>query len=247
MLHALIDSDIVAYRAAVLTPDSSDSQEAVALFDRIFSVWMDISSADCGIHCLSSPFGYRQKAWYDYKANRRDIPRPKHLKAVRDHALAKGAIVHTGWEADDIMGFLQTMPHGEKTIIVTVDKDLDQVSGLHCNPDKGIRYTVDTDTAEKYKWIQVLTGDPTDNYPGVKGIGIKKANKILEDVEGDFEAVVWSVYESRGLDKKFFDSMKICATILQFTKEIECALLSQDTSEATTLQRLLASIPSSGD
>lgn len=44
-------------------------------------------------------------------------------------------------------------------------------------------------------WTQMLTGDTTDNIPGCKGIGPKKAEKILAGLDAKtYGAAVWSTY-----------------------------------------------------
>ena len=39
----------------------------------------------------------------------------------------------------------------------------------------------------KFFYTQLLTGDTADNIPGVQGIGPKKADKILEGLEDEYE------------------------------------------------------------
>lgn len=242
---ALIDSDVVAYRAAILSEDG-DEEDAIDLCDRIHETWMDAAHCDQSVKCLTVGKSFRTASWPDYKANRADKPRPRHLTAVRNHIIGKGCMMHPGWEADDILGFLHTgnMCIGEfRTVIVTVDKDLDQVPGWHCNPDKERLYEVSFEDSEMYRWMQVLSGDTTDNYAGIPGIGEKKAMKLLVDVPVcDLEKTVRAVYAEKGLDDAYLSSMMICSTIVQYTEEIECALLSQDSSEESTLVPFLRSL-----
>ena len=69
-----------------------------------------------------------------------------------------------------------------------IDKDLLQIPGNHYNFNKKTHRFVSDDEAHKLLMIQCLTGDRTDNIPGIKGIGPKKAEKILEGVNTD---VMW--------------------------------------------------------
>ena len=43
------------------------------------------------------------------------------------------------------------------------------------------RYTVSLDQANRNFFIQCLTGDTSDNIPGIRGVGVKTAEKILAD------------------------------------------------------------------
>src|SRR5690606_12264806 len=68
-------------------------------------------------------------------------------------------------------------------VIVSEDKDLHTVPGLHFNPakDSKVRY-VSTLDADRLFLYQTLVGDPVDGYPGAPRIGPKSAyaRRILE-------------------------------------------------------------------
>jgi hypothetical protein len=244
MRIALIDSDIVAYRAAILCEDQ-DEADAIHLVDRMHDCWLDSANCDMFVPCLTLGKSFRTGWWPDYKANRRDKPKPRHLSAVYDHIKSNPRCLwHTGWEADDVLGFLGTTEvTGFDTVVVSIDKDLDQIPGNHCNPDKETCYTVDADDADMYKWMQVLSGDSTDNYPGIPRVGQEKARKLLIDVSsGDREGVVKAVYKDKGFDDGYYASMFHCAVIIKNTEEIECGLLSPDSSVESTLVPFLLSI-----
>lgn len=242
---ALLDSDIIAYRAAVLTEDVTEAM-AVELADRITDTWVDGAGCDGYVACLSIGSSFRRNAWPLYKSNRKDKVRPQHLSAVMNHLKAGNACWHPGLEADDVMGILATHPDSlDELCIVTIDKDLDQVPGLHHNPDKETRYTVSPDDGHLYKWRQVLSGDPTDFYPGIPGIGVKKAAAILDEVcEGDREDVVKEMYNTKELEPAYYQQMVVCATILTYKETITCDLLSLGLTEAGTLLAFLESIKS---
>ena len=243
MKIALIDSDIVAYRAAVLTENETEDI-AISLSEQIHDTWLDASRSDLYVPCLTVGSSFRKRAWADYKANRKDKPRPRHLDAVINHIKTKENVCyHSSWEADDVMGFIQSYPYDMDTIIVSIDKDLDQIPGWHCNPDKETVYDVSNDDSDMYMWMQVLSGDTTDNYPGIPGIGQGKAQKILADVSfGDRESVVKAVYVEKGKDNDYYKAMLRCATIIKHTEDIECELLSQGLTAESTLCGFLVSL-----
>jgi hypothetical protein len=115
-----------------------------------------------------------------YKGNRDDSHRPTHEEAIRHHIIKKWETeVCDGIEADDAMGIAQCTS-AEETCIITLDKDLDMIPGLHYNFVQDIHYDVNKETAWKTFCVQLLTGDSTDNIPGLKGVGTVKANKMLD-------------------------------------------------------------------
>ncbi|MDD9816698.1 MAG: hypothetical protein OXU61_00955, partial [Gammaproteobacteria bacterium] len=67
-------------------------------------------------------------------------------------------------------------------VIAGIDKDLKQIPGNHYNFNKQLHEFVDDDNANLNLMLQCLTGDTSDNIPGIKGIGPAKAGKILAGV-----------------------------------------------------------------
>jgi hypothetical protein len=122
----------------------------------------------------------------NYKGNRDATTRPVHTGAIRDYLVRKyGAIYVHGQEADDAIGIAMYEHPG--SVCVSFDKDMLQCVGRHYNwADKSER-TVTAKEAAKFFWEQCLSGDPTDNIPGCKGIGPVKAHKILEDCKNNAE------------------------------------------------------------
>ena len=243
MRVALIDSDIIAYRSAILCEAETEDM-AVELVGRLHQYWQDMSNADIVVPCLTQGPNFRRDHWPDYKQNRKKKERPRHLSACIEHILTMPNVAWmSGLEADDVIGILQTVSDHD-TIIVTVDKDMDQIPGLHCNPDKEIIYDVSQDDADLYRWIQVLTGDSTDNYPGIPKVGIAKAQKMLNEVSpGDRMSVVKAVYESKELSLDYYHQMVACATILTYEDLCESSL--PVSSADGTLRELLATVMSS--
>jgi hypothetical protein len=117
-----------------------------------------------------------------YKAGRK--PKPVHYKVLREHLLSKyGARVAEGEEADDMVAYTHYeswMFDPDNTCIVTIDKDLDMIPGLHYNPVTEEQYHVDEDEADKAFLRQLISGDDTDNIPGIPGMAKVKAKNYLE-------------------------------------------------------------------
>jgi hypothetical protein len=115
-----------------------------------------------------------------YKGNRSGTP--THLKAVRKHLITSwNAEVSQGEEADDLLGIaMTTYPD---SVCCSVDKDLMQLPGKHFDFVKKEEVTVSRREADLNFYCQVLSGDSTDNIPGVTGIGPVKARKLLADAK----------------------------------------------------------------
>jgi hypothetical protein len=112
-----------------------------------------------------------------YKGNREVIEKPVHYEAIRDYIKEfYYAQVTDGYEADDALGINQT----DDTIIVSQDKDLLMIPGLHYNPTKHERFYITQEQADHFFFCQWLAGDATDNIEGLYRIGLKKASKMLE-------------------------------------------------------------------
>lgn len=140
---------------------------------------------------LSGDNNFRYEIYPEYKANR-TAPKPRHLKAVKQHLIEKyNAQVSDGCEADDLLGIAQCS--SENTIICSIDKDLRMIPGWHYSFEISGRsggkawtrpmekvYVEPFDGLRRF-YTQLLTGDSTDNVKGAAGIGKVKAERILFD------------------------------------------------------------------
>lgn len=91
------------------------------------------------------------------------------------------------------------------TIIVTLDKDLDQTPGWHFNFVTKRRYYITPNEGMAFFYQQLLTGDRVDNIPGLPKVGPAKAKKILGEWtnEQDAKAKTLKAYqEFLGLDEE---------------------------------------------
>lgn len=137
---------------------------------------------------LTGKHNYREKLVNDYKGNRKDLSRPPLLQLARDY-LANNyrSITSYGCEADDLLGEYSN----DDSIIVSLDKDLEMIPTNHCSNLNPLMY-YKMDEFKSFKWFckQCLTGDAIDNIKGIKGIGGKTADKILNKVdEGDMKGL----------------------------------------------------------
>ena len=123
----------------------------------------------------------------EYKGGR-VAAKPVHYPAIRDYLVERaGAEVAVGQEADDLLGIGLT-ELGPKAVAVSIDKDLLQVPGLHYNWVNDELIEVSKKDGFLNFVSQLLTGDPTDNVPGLRGVGPVAARKILEGAQSPAEA-----------------------------------------------------------
>ena len=125
-----------------------------------------------------SNFRYGIATIQPYKGNRASIQKPVHLDDIRQFLVDNyDADVSVGMEADDAIG-LAHRPGID--IIATLDKDLNCIPGSHFNWAEERLYEVSEQEADAAFYRQVITGDPTDNIPGIYGLGAKA--KVLDSI-----------------------------------------------------------------
>ena len=176
-MKALVDGDIVVYRAAA-SAEEDDVWVAQARADQMMQdIIADTGSTEYSVY-LTGKGNFRRELTETYKANRPDT-RPKHWTAVREYLVMQHkAVICNGFEADDQLGVDQDKTHGT-TVICSIDKDLLQIPGRHYNFVKKIHQEVTHDQGLKALYIQSLVGDRSDNIFGISGIGPVKAEKAL--------------------------------------------------------------------
>jgi DNA polymerase-1 len=94
-------------------------------------------------------------------------------------------------EADDALGIYATKHPGN--CIVSPDKDMKQIPGKLYNLDE--EFTITKEAGAKWHLIQSLAGDQTDGYPGVPGIGVKRAEALFKKEGYSWKTVVGAFYE----------------------------------------------------
>jgi hypothetical protein len=122
---------------------------------------------------------YRDHPNPGYKANRKDDEPPAHAEAIVDYLIKNyNTQVTEGEEADDAIGISHCFMKRD-SIIASTDKDLNMLPGWHLNFVKEDQYFVSEEEAMICFWRQLLTGDPTDNIPGLYRLGAKTAAKHI--------------------------------------------------------------------
>ena len=180
---ALIDADIVCYRIGFASEDVSEkiclARCAEFMEELVMKPWVGDYQ---GFLTGSNNFRKDIAVTAPYKGNRTQA-KPKHYELIREYLnKAWGCEVIEGQEADDAIGIrAYEMEDVEDYIIMSIDKDLDMIRGWHYNFIKNTKYLINDQEAIKHFYTQILTGDRVDNIVGLKGVGPKKAEKILQD------------------------------------------------------------------
>ena len=178
-----IDGDILLYEVGFASQDDPVDFARHSLRQRVQGV-MDGCECKQAQLFLTGDTNFRNDISDQYKANRKGVDKPVHIDALRDYAInTLDAIVAENEEADDLLG-IHAVRDGWG--IATLDKDLDGVAGWHyCWKGKreGIYYVDELD-ADRFFYTQMLTGDSTDNIPGLfKMVGVKALAKTKAPIQ----------------------------------------------------------------
>lgn len=215
---ALIDADYIAYTlAAWAHGNQADALEMATRVEEMFEDWLNRACCTDFLICFSCSRedNFRRDHYPLYKSHRKGEP-PAMLDKAKQILADHGKVITIPrLEADDIMGILATAGKIENAVIITVDKDLRQIPGWHFNPDKeDFPVFVGEDDADYFFFMQWLTGDSTDNFGGIKGIGQKKAEKIL-NAGGNWERLAIQSYQDAGMTYEEAMGQARCARILR--------------------------------
>jgi DNA polymerase-1 len=151
---------------------------------------------------------FRDEMVPDYKAGRAEAPNdlPPQFEMIREvmEALAIPVVEAPGFEADDVLATLATeaRDRGTDVVVVTGDRDSFQliedphirvlynrrgVSDYSLYDEAGIVERTGVPPS-KYVLLASLRGDPSDNLPGIPGVGEKTAAKLL-NAYGDLDGI----------------------------------------------------------
>jgi len=197
----MIDGDMIIYRAAfssevetkwdddTWTLHSSEA-EASAKVDELVETIMKRLKATDYITCISSKTNFRKELYPDYKSNRSAKRKPLCIKALTDYMYDyHNGLIVDNLEADDLIGILCTR-NPKETIAVSGDKDFGTLPITWYNHLKDEITKTGIRKANRFHLIQTLTGDAVDGYKGLKGVGIKTAEKILDKNGATWRTVV---------------------------------------------------------
>ena len=201
----LIDGHALAYRqyfalerTAMKTADNQPTWAVYGFFKAIFDLIMKIHPDYIAVAFDVGRRTFRTEKFEEYKANREAMPDTLRIQLGEIteglEAFDIPIITKEGFEADDVIGTISKIAceNGHRTLILTGDQDSFQlIDKSGCVkvliPSKGELIEYDWDKVYEKLGVypnQVtdykgLRGDTSDNIPGIKGIGEKSAQKLL--------------------------------------------------------------------
>ena len=222
-LLLLLDGHSLAYRAFFALPaenfSTTTGQPTNAVYGftaMLINVLRDEQPTHIAVAFDRSEPTFRHEQYVEYKANRRETPADfkGQLSLIFEvlDALGVPRLSLAGYEADDLIATLATQAAdgGMDVLIVTGDRDALQLVTDHVTvlmTRRGIsdmtRFTPAA-VAEKYGLtpaqypdFAALRGDPSDNLPGIPGVGEKTAARWVSEY-GSLSALVDQVDAVKG-------------------------------------------------
>lgn len=134
---------------------------------------------------------WRKEYYPDYKANRNKEKDPTMVPIIKKYIYDNYDVVSLpNLEADDTCRIINEddTNYPTRKVLVSIDKDFKTFPCELYNPDKDTLQVINKDEAEYNLKLQVLMGDKSDNYPGVKGYGLKTSVNFL-DKDSSWDAI----------------------------------------------------------
>jgi len=200
----LVDGHSLAYRAFHALPDDMKTSQG-ELTNAVYgftSMLLNVLRDEQPTH-IAVTFDkgrtFRHDIYPEYKAHRAKMPDEMRSQMARVRqvvdTLGIPVFEQEGYEADDLLGTLarQAGEQGVDTLIVTGDRDLLQLVDTRTHVLTSRRrfsdtVIYDTDGVEQRYGLtpaqlvdlKAMMGDQSDNIPGVRGVGVKTATKLLQ-------------------------------------------------------------------
>jgi len=195
----LIDGNSLLFRAyygvhsRLTRRDGTTTGAVYGFFNMILPVLAAAKPTDSFV-CVfdASRITFRQDIYPEYKSNRAETPADLLSQGVMIRSgladMGVPVLCIPGVEADDVIATLATQNTDGQTRIITSDKDLMQLINDRVFLYDGMKShdVREPEVLEKFGVrpdqvvdVQSLMGDSTDNVPGVRGIGPKKASELI--------------------------------------------------------------------
>jgi DNA polymerase-1 len=214
----LVDGNNLAYRAFFALPEELATSEGfstnalLGFTNMLFKLLADYRPKGVAVAWDTRPV-HRTELLETYKIERKPMPdllreQFPHFRPIVE-AFGYRNLEFEGWEADDVIA---TLAHradeaGVKTCVVSTDRDAFQlvsenvclmmtprgVSDVHVYTPERVELRLGI-APEKVPDFIALKGDPSDNIPGIPGIGDKTAGQLVAQY-GSLEEVLEHVDE----------------------------------------------------
>jgi len=179
------------------SPEGVPTNASFGFVDFLLRLLARENPSHIGIVFDSGPKSFRNEIFPEYKMNRDETP-PALLPQFAQceslvEALGLALFKMENYEADDVLATLAetVRAEGMTVTIISGDKDLAQLVDDRLtvsDPSRSRRFTPRTVkrrfgvTPEQMVDYLALTGDSSDNVPGVRGVGPKTASALLESL-----------------------------------------------------------------
>jgi DNA polymerase I len=270
-LLLLMDGHSLAYRAFFALPaenfTTASGQTTNAIYG--FASMLANTLRDESPTHFAVAFDVSRKTWRsaefpEYKANRAKTPdefkgQVELIGELLD-AMRVDRFAMDGFEADDVIATLATQAEadGFDVLIVTGDRDCFQLITDHVTvlyPTKGVseltRFTpakVEEKyglSPQQYPDFAALRGDPSDNLPGIPGVGEKTATKWIQQF-GSFADLMERADEVKGKAgqnlRDHLESVKRNRTLTEMVRDVELPKGPADLQRAAYDREALAGV-----
>ncbi|MBU1078960.1 MAG: DNA polymerase I [Spirochaetes bacterium] len=267
----LLDAYGVIYRSyfafiskPLRNPRGENVSAAFGFFRSLFQLWDRYEPSAFAAVFDSSVPTFRHEMFDKYKANRQKTPEDLHaqIPMVEEILRVLGVPIlrEDRYEADDIIATVaaRCRAEGRQCYVVSGDKDLLQLVGgtvRALRPDRDQGFILVGPAEVEAEWgvppervldYLALTGDSSDNVPGVPGVGDKTALKLLSEF-GSFDAIWERLADVRpeGLRKKLEagkDSGFLSKELITLAYDAPLPIASLDELSVPKLDRDAASL-----
>ncbi len=236
----LLDAHAIIHRAYHALPDFSSSrgEPTGALYGivaMLVNILKDIKP-EYIVACFDLPKPtFRHEVFKDYKGSRKKSDDALVTQIIRSRDIFKVFNIPIyqveGYEADDVLGtIVEQVKSNKKLDIIIASGDMDTMQLIDDKKvqvytlKKGVKDTIIYDeeaVIERFKFgpkllpdYKGLRGDPSDNIPGIKGIGDKTATTLISSL-GDLDAI-YKVLENGG---KKLEDLKLTPRLINLLIE----------------------------
>jgi len=208
-MSLLIDADYIVYKCCAACETEIDYgddvivvtskfSEALAAVERdLYNIANDLGCFDDSILFFSDSINFRKSLAPDYKGHRNRKKPCGYKRVIKALQETFPVVIIPTLEADDALGIYATKEEGH--IICSPDKDMRQIPGQLYDFNDGV-IEITKEEGDRWHLIQTMAGDQTDGYSGVPGIGIKRADALLEKHGSNWQTVV-DAFAEKDLDE----------------------------------------------
>ena len=208
-MSLLIDCDYIVYKCCAATETEIDFgedlivvtsrfSEAYEYVEReLYNIASDLGCFDDSILFFSDSVNFRKSLDPAYKGHRNRKKPCGYKRVINKLKEEYQVVIMPTLEADDAMGIYATKEQGH--IICSPDKDMRQIPGQLYDLTQGV-VEITPEMGDRWHLIQTMAGDQTDGYSGVPGIGIKRADALLEQHGSNWQTVV-DAFAEKDLDE----------------------------------------------